>query len=48
MLGLFIIGSSANILSLNGADNVLHFASTVVLLGVGLTQDKNVRRDAVV
>ncbi len=43
ILGLFLIGTSANILSLNGADNVLHFASAIVLLGVGLSQDKNVR-----
>ena len=45
ILGLFLIGSDANILSLNGADNVLHLASAIVLLGVGLSQDKNVRRD---
>jgi len=43
VLGLFLIGTDANILALNGADNVLHFASAVVLLGVGLSQDKNVR-----
>ena len=45
ILGLFLIGTDANILSLNSADNVLHFASAIVLLGVGLSQDKNVRRD---
>jgi Domain of unknown function (DUF4383) len=45
VIGLFIIDSDANILSLNSADNVLHFASAIVLLGVGLSQDKNVRRD---
>ncbi|MGZ4589655.1 MAG: DUF4383 domain-containing protein [Actinomycetes bacterium] len=45
ILGLFITSSSANILALNGADNVLHLASAIVLLGVGLSQDKNVRRD---
>jgi hypothetical protein len=43
VLGLFLIGTDANILALNGADNVLHFASAIVLLGVGLSQDKNVR-----
>ncbi len=43
ILGLFLIDTSANILSLDGADNVLHFASAFVLLGVGLSQDKNVR-----
>ena len=45
VLGLFLIGTDANILSLNGADNVLHLASAIVLLGVGLSQDKNVRAD---
>lgn len=43
VLGLFLLDSSANILALNGADNVLHLASAIVLLGVGLSQDKNVR-----
>ena len=42
VLGLFILDSAANILSLNGADNVLHFLSAAVLLGVGLTADKRV------
>lgn len=45
IVGLFILDSSANILSLNGPDNVLHLASAVVLLGVGLSQDQGVRRD---
>ena len=45
IIGLFVLDSSANILSLNGADNVLHLASAIVLLGVGLSQDKNVRAD---
>jgi hypothetical protein len=40
LLGLFLVGSSANILALNGADNVLHFASAVLLLGVGLGADR--------
>lgn len=43
IVGLFILTSSLNIIALNGADNVLHLASAVVLLGVGLSQDKNVR-----
>ena len=42
ILGLFLIGSGANILALNGADNVLHLASALLLLGVGLAADKNV------
>jgi hypothetical protein len=41
ILGLFLVGSSANILALNGADNVLHFASAILLLGVGLAADKS-------
>lgn len=45
IIGLFVLDSSANILALNGADNVLHLASAIVLLGVGLSQDKNVRAD---
>jgi hypothetical protein len=45
IVGLFILDSDLNILSLNSADNVLHLASAVLLLGVGLSQDKNVRRD---
>ncbi|MDM7855687.1 DUF4383 domain-containing protein [Cellulomonas alba] len=40
IVGLFLVGSSANILALNGADNVLHFASAVLLLGVGLAADR--------
>ncbi|HEY0485910.1 MAG TPA: DUF4383 domain-containing protein [Mycobacteriales bacterium] len=40
LVGLFLVGTAANLLALNGADNVLHFASAVLLLGVGLSQDK--------
>lgn len=40
LLGLFLVGSSANILALNGADNVLHLASAALLLVVGLSQDR--------
>ena len=40
VVGLFLVGSSANIIALNGADNVLHFASAVLLLGVGLGADR--------
>ena len=46
IVGLFILDSDVNILALNGADNVLHLASALLLLGVGLSQDKNVRGDA--
>lgn len=44
ILGLFLVGSGANILALNGADNVLHFASAILLLGVGLAADTSQRR----
>jgi Domain of unknown function (DUF4383) len=40
VVGLFLLNSSANILALNGPDNVLHLASAVLLLGVGLSQDR--------
>lgn len=40
LVGLFILDSPANILALNGADNVLHLASAVVLLGVGLGAER--------
>lgn len=43
VLGLFILDSGLNILALNHPDNVLHLASAVVLLGVGLAADKGVR-----
>jgi hypothetical protein len=44
LLGLFILDSSANILALNSADNVLHLVSAAALLGAGLAADKNDRR----
>lgn len=40
VLGLFLISTDANILALNAADNVLHLGSALLLLGVGLSQDK--------
>jgi hypothetical protein len=42
LLGFFIADSALNILALNTADHFLHLASAIVLLGVGLTADKNV------
>lgn len=36
MFGLFAVGTSANILAINGTDTVLHFASATLLLAVGL------------
>ena len=36
IVGLFLLNSPLNIIALNGADNVLHLASAVLLLGVRL------------
>jgi hypothetical protein len=41
--GLFVIGNGFNILALNGADNVVHLASAVILLAVGLGADRSVK-----
>ena len=43
VVGLFLFGSEFNILAINAADNVLHFASAAVLLGVGLGAEKGVK-----
>ncbi|QAV70617.1 DUF4383 domain-containing protein [Salinibacterium sp. UTAS2018] len=37
--GLLLVGSEFNILAINPADNVLHFAAAVVLLVVGIGAD---------
>lgn len=42
IIGLFILDSALNILALNHADNVLHFLSALILLGVGLGLERNV------
>lgn len=42
IVGLFLPGTSLNIIALNGADNVLHLGSALVLLAVGLSQDRAV------
>ena len=49
LIGLFIAdpANPANILALNAADNVLHFASAILLLAVGLGAERDVRRAAV-
>jgi Domain of unknown function (DUF4383) len=45
VVGLFLSDGNnpLNILALNGADNVLHFASAVVLLAVGIGADRTLR-----
>lgn len=45
IIGLFILNSSANILSLNAADNALHIGSAIVLLAVGLSEKDYVEVD---
>lgn len=40
VLGLFLLGSPANILALNPADNGLHLVSAALLMLVGLTADR--------
>ncbi|MEO6711976.1 MAG: DUF4383 domain-containing protein [Mycobacteriales bacterium] len=47
VIGLFIANDNndANILSLNGWDNVLHFATAAILLGVGRTEKDYVEGD---
>lgn len=45
IVGLLIAGGDnpLNILALNGADNVLHFGSAIILLAVGLGADRSLR-----
>ncbi|MEP6844211.1 MAG: DUF4383 domain-containing protein [Pseudolysinimonas sp.] len=45
LFGLFVIGGPVNVLALNGADNVLHFASAVLLLAVGMGAERSARND---
>jgi hypothetical protein len=40
VVGLFLLGTSANIIALNSADNALHLALGAVGLGVGLGADR--------
>ena len=46
ILGLFVVGSVFNVLAINGADNVLHFGSAVLLLAVGLGAERGTRPTA--
>lgn len=40
MFGLFAVGTDANVLAIDGGDNVLHFASATLLLAVGLGAER--------
>ena len=46
IVGLFVVGSAFNLLAINGADNVLHFGSAVLLLAVGLGAERGTRTTA--
>jgi len=39
-VGLFIVNTDLNLLALNAPDNVVHFVSAVILLGVGLGAER--------
>ena len=41
LVGLFVTGSDANVFAFNGAANVLHFGTAIVLLAAGLGAEKN-------
>lgn len=43
LAGLFLIGSAVNVLAINVADNVVHFAAAVVLLAAGLGAENPAR-----
>lgn len=43
LVGLFLIGSESNVLALNGAGNVVHFGTSIVLLAVSLGAEQPVR-----
>lgn len=43
IVGLFVVGTPFNILAINGADNVLHFGSAVLLLAVGLGAERDAK-----
>jgi hypothetical protein len=44
VLGVVIGGTSLNLLALNAADHGLHFASALLLLGVGVAADRGASR----
>lgn len=43
LVGLFVLGSAANIIALNGADNALHLALGAALTAAGLRADRDLR-----
>jgi hypothetical protein len=47
VLGPFINDTAADVIGLNGPDHVLHLLSGVLLVGVALAADKNVRATSI-
>ena len=45
LVGFFVLDSSINVLALNEADNFLHLASALVLLGVAFGTDRQTTAD---
>lgn len=43
VVGFFLVGTALNILALNTFDHILHLASALVLLGVGIGTERNAR-----
>ncbi|MFE2773731.1 DUF4383 domain-containing protein [Microbacterium resistens] len=46
IVGFFLVGTAANVLALNTFDHVLHLASAVLLLAVGLGSERATTRVA--
>lgn len=46
VLGLFIGSSAMNLLALNSADNLVHLAEAVTLLGIGMAGDRILARSS--
>ncbi|MGO3886059.1 MAG: DUF4383 domain-containing protein [Mycetocola sp.] len=44
IVGFFLVGTAANVLALNTFDHILHLASALVLLGVGLGAERGTAR----
>ncbi|HEX8631627.1 MAG TPA: DUF4383 domain-containing protein [Catenuloplanes sp.] len=43
VIGLFLVGSSANVIALNGADNALHLVLGAALTAIGMVADRDLR-----
>lgn len=45
LVGLFLVGSPANVLAVNAVGNAVHFAAAVVLLAAGLGTEQPAKRE---